>query len=245
MMPESTAHVHSLSSESLSALLHALGLADHEPRIEQTSMSYVSPYEDKRCNTPFPRADLSPSLDELQAFRREYLSDIDIFSDLEEDSDFDTLPSRPGSSIESFDDDDTPPSSPPLRHRHNVFVFPTEPTQRTENAPYCAQPTDFVHIKAAHNASIIMLRVPRDITLQELKHRLYDKFVNQEHLLLSHSFSVVHALPPSAPSYSKTQRVPFSECTEMRFIDRESDWQKVAMSHQNGKITLRIVDTPS
>jgi len=154
-----------------------------------------------------------------------------------------TLPSRPGSYLGTFEVT-TPPTPRLLVLPHQHYGIPFEQIHQAKDAE-CSASMDLVHIKAAHNASIIMLRVPRRITLKELKHRLYDKFVNQEHVLLSHSFSVVHALPPSFLSHSDRRRVPFAQCTEMRFVDRESDWRKIIMNHHGSKITLRILDTPS
>jgi len=83
-MPEFPGHVQTLSSESLSALLLALGLADQEPHIEHTTLSS---YQDKRASTPFSRNDLSPCLDERQTFGREYLSGFEVYSE-PEDSDY-------------------------------------------------------------------------------------------------------------------------------------------------------------
>ena len=54
-----------------------------------------------------------------------------------------------------------------------------------------------VYIKAAFNATIIMLRASRWISFADLKQRLYDKFVKQEGILLSPSFSVISVRPPS------------------------------------------------
>lgn len=110
-----------------------------------------------------------------------------------------------------------------------------------------ASPLDPIYLKVAHNASIIMLRIPRDISFSDLKRRLYEKFVNQENLLLSQSFSVVLAVPPAAPvgrARLGAKRASLAVCTEMRFIDCEADWRSITTKNDGSKITLRVLDTP-
>lgn len=82
----------------------------------------------------------------------------------------------------------------------------------------------------------------------DLKRRLYDKFVNQQGIFLSHTFSVVLALRPgslSSPLPSPdSEPVSFAERTEMQFINRESEWRRVVSMYDGSKITLRVLDTP-
>ncbi|KAF9524874.1 hypothetical protein CPB83DRAFT_897541 [Crepidotus variabilis] len=61
----------------------------------------------------------------------------------------------------------------------------------------CLSPAETLTIKAALNASIIMLRVPRAISFEDLKQRLHKKFVTQEGILLKPSFSVVNVIAPT------------------------------------------------
>ncbi|PPQ80529.1 hypothetical protein CVT25_001535 [Psilocybe cyanescens] len=243
----------SLSSESLNALLSALGLsgstddtqnakAGIKPQPEISKLVTQDRFRPQRPTTPFSNADFSTG-DEARIFCHDFLSDFDICSDLEEDRDsdfdFETLPSRPGSSLEGFE-----VITPIATHQHRVESPPSSPVSFK-----FPKPVDHIYIKAALNASIIMLRTPRDITFMDLKQRLYDKFVNQENILLSHSFSVLLALPPSSSSNPERsapgcRRVSFAYCTEMSFIDREADWRRIAGKNDGSKITLRILDTP-
>lgn len=92
-----------------------------------------------------------------------------------------------------------------------------------------------------------MLRIPRDILFSDLKRRLYEKFLNQENIRLSESFSVILAVPPADPveiAHLYSRRAPVATCTEMRFIDCEADWRSITTKNDGSKITLRVLDTP-
>ena len=213
-------------------------------------------------------------------------------------------PSRPESPLDNFDTVITPiahrPMCASIQHRHSLsstptYTFPTSlsPSPSCSSSDYGIDspppsPDETIVIKAAHNASIIVVRAPRNVSFADLRQRLYRKFVYQEGILLSPSFSVVNVLPPSssnstlrasssygfhnhlvrsgpasilrarsesaASAYDYvtpeklpqvTRRVSFAERTEMRFINRESDWRRIISSHTGGsKVTLRILDTP-
>ena len=174
----------------------------------------------------------------------------------------DTLPSRPGSSLESFELIDPTirahHSQPPLVQQQSSFIYPqpplihhrpplASPDSPPKTTTATASPLDPIYLKVAHNASIIMLRIPRDISFSDLKHRLYEKFVNQENLLLSQSFSVVLVVTPAAPvgrARLGARRASLATCTEMRFIDCEADWRSITTKNDGSKITLRVLDTP-
>ncbi|KAF8150698.1 hypothetical protein B0H34DRAFT_149015 [Crassisporium funariophilum] len=244
-----------LSIESLNALYDALGLADtveDSKNVELLSNSQdcaqistntgTDTFHLRRSTTPSCRLNHRDSIaDEARIFGQAFLSDFEI-SDHEynEHSVLDTLPSRPGSSIDSFD------YVPPIMaaRPHPLPFFFRTPRLR-ESAPFTS---DSVTIKAAHNASIIMLRVARDIPFLDLKRRLHNKFVNQEGHLLSLWFSVVLVLPSlsssGSPSAPTRKRVSLADRTEMRFLNCEADWRRTTSTNDGSKITLRILDTP-
>lgn len=271
-MPESRGK--NLSAESIDALLLALGLSDGQGPgrdVEPKSMAPINAAN--RISSParksslaaFPRpaaphSHLVPSdMDEAQIFGRDYLSDFDIYSDLGEDSDLelgtilalamtyvlnritpaDTLPPRPGSSLDSFEMVDSDQTERYSVSSDSTFV----PPDIFEKAP------DPIYLKVAHQSSIVMLRAPWNITFMDLKRRLYDKFVNQQGIFLSHTFSVVLAVRPGSldsPLPSPIfERGPFAERTEMHLIRRESEWRTIVSMNDGSKITLRILDTPS
>ena len=79
--------------------------------------------------------------------------------------------------------------------------FPETPDSScTESPPGSATSTwdhdSSIRVKAAFNATIIMLRASRTTSFVELKKRLYDKFVKQEGLRLSRRLTVVSVRPP-------------------------------------------------
>ncbi|KAF8896111.1 hypothetical protein BD779DRAFT_1494038, partial [Infundibulicybe gibba] len=90
--------------------------------------------------------------------------------------------------------------------------------------------TNNVSIKAVHNNSIIVLRVARDATFEEVRRRLYNKFVGQEGVPLSHSFTVAFmhpqpAVPQSVRTRSRSNSVSsVAERTEMSFITSQPEW---------------------
>jgi len=249
-MPESRGK--NLSAESIDALLLALGLSEVQGAGRDVDSKSMVPMNLNRISrksslTVFPRPAAPYShidqsdMDEAQIFGRDYLSDFDICSDLGEDSDLelDTLPPRPGSSLDNFEmiDSET--------ERYSVSSDSTFiPPDIFEKNP------DTIYLKVAHKASIVMLRTPWNITFMDLKRRLYDKFVNQQGIFLSHTFSVFLALRPGSLNYPLPspdfERVSFAERTDMQLISRESEWRRIVSMNDNGsKITLRILDTPS
>ncbi|KIM40538.1 hypothetical protein M413DRAFT_28353 [Hebeloma cylindrosporum] len=266
------------SSESFNALLVALGLwelpdipyttadahkQDVGPLNGRISRLQMDSARMERHMSSYSDEDSLPT-DEASLFGREFLSDFEVCSDDESDGDYDTLPSRPGSSLESFDIIEPithiHQPQPPLVQQQSSFIYPQPPLVHHRPPPPPARPhpppkpttatsspLDPIYLKVAYNASIIMLRIPRDISFSDLKRRLYEKFVNQESLLLSQSFSVVLAIPPSAPAGRVrlgARRSSLATCTEMRFIDCEADWRSITTKNDGSKITLRVLDTP-
>ncbi|PPQ64580.1 hypothetical protein CVT26_001978 [Gymnopilus dilepis] len=180
-------------------------------------------------------------LDDIILLGKEILSFFDTCPNMEDDKQvlYDTLPSRPGSSLEQYEECNV--NMVPRSRSLVGHAFPA----RTMSLAHKVR-RNHIDIKAAHNATIVILRVPRDIHFADLKERLYDKFVKQEQILLSRSFSVILALPPQPnPRLPKRnyRRMSLANCTEMRFIDIEADWRETVATNDGSKITLRILDT--
>ncbi|KAF8169759.1 hypothetical protein BJ912DRAFT_998807 [Pholiota molesta] len=58
-----------------------------------------------------------------------------------------------------------------------------------------------ISIKAAHNSAIILLRVSREMSLTEVRQRIYNKFVGQEGIPLANDFAIAFAHPtPKSPA---------------------------------------------
>jgi len=140
-------------------------------------------------------------------------------------------------------------------------IFPTLPPSPTTSSTPTSFSTDFptspsgtdgvIIIKAAYDSSIVVLRVSRDISFDEMRQRLYKKFVGQEGVTLSESFTAALLLPPGtsssvsgkSPARSNSlSSVGRSDPNQMRPITSHDDWEQVTSSTDGGKLTLRILD---
>ncbi len=96
-----------------------------------------------------------------------------------------------------------------------------------------------VSIKAAHKSGIILLRVSREMSLAEIRQRIYNKFVGQE-VFLWPPTSLLLLFFPSQQS-PQAGRKQSSDDAELRFVSTESDWESIIMT-TSSKVTLRILD---
>lgn len=112
---------------------------------------------------------------------------------------------------------------------------------------------NLLSIKAVHNSSIIMLRVSKDTSFDDIRQRLYNKFVGQEGVPLSNEFAVALAVPSStdsSPAKSSSSKLSCSlslssvDKMELHFIDSQDDWEEVVLIREGSKVTLRILDAP-
>ena len=118
------------------------------------------------------------------------------------------------------------------------------------SATFSDTPTNVLTIKAAHNNAIVMIRVPRTISFDQLRQRLYDKFVKQEGVLLSDSFTLAHILPSTSDKgrspHNTAPSTKVSAVTEMYLITSQREWEQAAFNTAYmDKVTLRVLDTPS
>jgi hypothetical protein len=102
-----------------------------------------------------------------------------------------------------------------------------------------------------------MLRASRDIEFQELRLRIFNKFVGQEGVPLSKTFTVaVIVAQRNSPvaqlrgpatgtgTRKRSASVTSVDNPEMRIVDCQLDWEAVAYSTEGTKLTVRILDTP-
>jgi len=143
-------------------------------------------------------------------------------------------PCTPDSTQTSFN----PPPSPTNTVSTSISVSTTATSDLSPGS---------LAIKAAHNLSIIMLRVPREDSLSDVRQRLYNKFVGQEGIPLSQSFSVALVLPTSQSSpvkqRSRSSSVSSADKQELVFVDSDSEWQRLVSAVPASKISLRIFDS--
>jgi len=104
-----------------------------------------------------------------------------------------------------------------------------------------------ISVKVVHNTSIILLRIPRSISFEDLRVKVYDKFIQQEGVPLSASFALAF-LPPGPIDYNKPRSrsssmssVGFPDLAHMRFISSEHEWQHAIALTVRGKLTLRAI----
>ena len=162
-----------------------------------------------------------------------------------------SLPASPSSTRAAFNDNDhCPPSQTCSSPSSSVAAFSESIT--TSTLLPSATVNSYVSIKAIHDTSIILLRVPRRIEFAEIRQRLYNKFIGQEGIPLSPTYNVVF-VPPSNPPASPppgrgrsrvTTTTTLSNRTpDVITLDSESDWERLMLTVQDNKITLRIQDT--
>lgn len=107
-----------------------------------------------------------------------------------------------------------------------------------------------ISIKAMHEDNIVMLRVPRYITYDELRQKIYDKFISTDKSTICETFAIAvieQALTeqvavdgrPRADSMSSLGSAPAKGAT-LRFISSQKKWDATAATHC-GKLSLRII----
>ncbi|KAJ8072862.1 hypothetical protein AAF712_005041 [Marasmius tenuissimus] len=111
-------------------------------------------------------------------------------------------------------------------------------------------------IKAAHNQSIILLRVPKSTPFHVLRTKIHEKFANQEKVTLSDSFTLAFVIPDvvvskgDTPGKAKRRTRERSSSmssaggpVQMALVTSQDQWEKVTRSTELSKITLRVLDT--
>ena len=137
-------------------------------------------------------------------------------------------------------EDDLPLPATPISTRA-ALNRPPSPTfsslsNSTSSTTSNLSPADSISIKAIHDTSIILLRVPRGIEFAEVRQRLYNKFIGQEGIPLSQTYDVLF-VPPNPPPACSANRTDV-----VQVIASESDWKELMSIFQGNKITFRIQD---
>ncbi|KAH0833332.1 hypothetical protein J3R83DRAFT_12400 [Lanmaoa asiatica] len=104
-------------------------------------------------------------------------------------------------------------------------------------------------IKAMHEDNIVMLRLPRDVAIDELRRKIYDKFIQTGKSTISESFAValleqipvgnVESGRPRGGSFSSLGSA-YTTGVALHFISSQDEWDDVVATH-NGKMLLRII----
>ncbi|PPQ98752.1 hypothetical protein CVT24_003449 [Panaeolus cyanescens] len=134
-----------------------------------------------------------------------------------------------------------PPPSPTFSMASSAMTVTSTSTTSTSLAA-----AGLISIKAAHNSSIIMLKVQRTLDFADIRQRIYNKFVGQEGIPLSQSFKVayVQGAPNSPVKGSGASSKSSKDRSSLEFIRCDSDWERLLLSTEGSKITLKILDAP-
>ena len=125
----------------------------------------------------------------------------------------------------------------------SYHAFPPSPTYTNVSSirsPVSASGS--LNIKVAFDDAIVVIRVERDTTLDELRDRVYDKFVGQEGIALPESFAFIYTAAALSSPTSAKQFIPqdADELDSMVVIQSERQWYHLVSSFGAGKLNLRI-----
>ena len=134
---------------------------------------------------------------------------------------------------------------------HNEQFAPSIPSSPTKSFSSAAStafgsPTpEMLSIKARYNDSMIMLRVPLDMPYKDMRQRLYNKFVGQEGVPLSDSFTMTYLQPiPASPQADRASESSLTLSSEHQehLVTSQADWENVTTSIEGSKLALSISD---
>ncbi|KAJ3795791.1 hypothetical protein GGU11DRAFT_790790 [Lentinula aff. detonsa] len=104
-------------------------------------------------------------------------------------------------------------------------------------------------IKAAHNHSIILLRVSRDTEFGDVRKRIFDKFLTQEKITLTEAFAIAFVLQDTVESRSPKgkSRARSSSLgggsSPLVLVTNQADWERALATTNSSKATVRVLDT--
>lgn len=161
-----------------------------------------------------------------------------------------------------------PPSPTGTTFSDSTFNAPPSPTSTvfTSFTGYSACTTSTANsslspgglsLKVAYNSTIILLRVTREVSLAEVRHRLYNKFVGQEGVPLDREFRLAFAASaPLSPVKERGQRKRTVSATsdgsgssstttaaDLQPVNSEADWRQIVSTFSGGKMSLRVTDS--
>jgi len=140
--------------------------------------------------------------------------------------------------------EDHPGTSPYLTDDQSTLsipFFPSPTKSTTSSSCNSSAPQQFT-IKAGYDDTIILLRVPCEISYKDLRYRLYNKFVGLEGIPLSDNFAISFVRPITADNTLNHSQSHHSDSSTLYPVASEGDWECVAASLVGSKLTLRISD---
>jgi len=83
---------------------------------------------------------------------------------------------------------------------------------------------DTITLKVSLNKAIVLIKVAKNISYEDLRQKIYHKYVNQEGMTLSESFDIL-------------------EMQESRVIDSDEEWKDVSGAFEGTKLQLMLLDS--
>lgn len=236
--------------------------SNHFPRASMCSMKSVMTGERVDAVVPrSPRHTMTGRTASIGSYRRRPMSlpDDDVFLDDEPWVDHDGHDQEDDILDAYFYDSIFPGSSPNVATpTGSAFHFPqgTSPMQSIRRSSLATSVSSWstasshegtvLSIKAMHEESIVMLRIPRILPFAELRQKIYDKFVHQEKSPISESFAIAVLVPsPSERAGGgRERRGSLSSCDgkkgALHFVASQEEWEQ-AITRYGTKLLLRII----
>ncbi|KAF5342699.1 hypothetical protein D9611_001654 [Ephemerocybe angulata] len=127
----------------------------------------------------------------------------------------------PGTALQSpIEDESAASATTPLTATSSMYSPLTTPSRASAGT---------LSLKVSLNTSIIMIRVARDIPYVDLRQRIYNKFVGQEGIPLSHEFEIVVNSRGAAES-------------DVNTVANEAEWRQIEAAFEGSKLLLKVVD---
>ncbi|KIK80915.1 hypothetical protein PAXRUDRAFT_15530 [Paxillus rubicundulus Ve08.2h10] len=137
---------------------------------------------------------------------------------------------------------------------HNLgFVYPDRRRSLTTSVSSASTNSSLdpmsISIKAMHEDNIIMLRAPRHLSFEEVRQKLYDKFIQTGRSPISESFAMALLVPPPAersgtgwPRAGSLSSLGSTDINKavLHFITSQDEWDEV-IAFQGTRILLRII----
>jgi len=140
-------------------------------------------------------------------------------------------------------------SLPPLRPiqrsvtEHSYHAFPPSPTySNVSSIQSPVTPSGSINVKVAFDDAIIVIRIDRDTTLNELRDKVHTKFVGQEGIALPEAFGFIFTAAALTSPTSAKQFIPqdADELDTMVVIQSERHWYHLVSTFGGGKLNLRV-----
>ncbi|KAH7913233.1 hypothetical protein BJ138DRAFT_1111675 [Hygrophoropsis aurantiaca] len=142
-----------------------------------------------------------------------------------------------------------PARTPSIRHGYQGHSAKRSSVTTISSGSTASSDRTSISIKAMHENNIIMLRVPSISSYEDVRQKIYDKFVGQAGSPLSESFAMALLVPSPVERQGGTRQRTTSLTsasaadrgdTRLEFISSHDDWEHAITQHGN-KVLLRLI----